>query len=359
MIKVLFKTPELLFLFIYPLSQKYPIKFHERYDDFNNCWTVGNFLFIFQRELTSKLVNTIDVLVEDFCILWPEVPYDDTDKFTNRFIKTGKPVFCVDNHNEHLPMVTGGSSHLIGKLEKNDNLYFINSRNYYKNTDRSIQNLRYLQLFAPFFWSNDIPHVFPKLPSVNTTDQPYDFISYVGIDKELSGDRLHVIKRIESETNLSVYRCQSFSGDRNYAQKEIQKYYTYVNNLGVFRYFSEYESLQAKVKLRFESVDCRNLHDDHVSFFTEKTMSCFMSSHPYFLFISEYQKMYLKSIGFKLPGPDNAEKYIDYVIDICKNDLDDWIDRNKHTFEHNKNHMYDMLFDYNLPHIKFFEDILQ
>lgn len=353
MIKVLVTTPESFFSLIYPLSQKYPIKFHEKYDEFDECYTVGNFLFIFTRNLPLELMNVIDVLVVDFTSLWPKIPCHRGDALVRDFIKTGKPVFCLDSQNEWPP--NDDSNHFIDTLDRHDNLYFISSRNYYKNTNRSIQNLRYLQLFSPFIWSMDAPHIHPKLPNVNVVDPPYDFISYVGIVKELSGDRQYVINRIESETKLSVYRCQSFKNNRNYAQEETQKYLKHINNLGVFRYFSEYESLQAKVKLRFESVDSRNLHDDELSFFTEKTMTCFMSSQPYFLFISKYQRMYLKSIGFKLPGPDDSEKYINYVLDICKNGLDEWIDTNKHTFEHNKNHMYDMLFDYNLPHVTFFE----
>ena len=44
--------------------------------------------------------------------------------------------------------------------------------------------------------------------------------------------------------------------------------------------------------------------------------------------------------------------------DKCKEDIDEWVDNNRPIFNHNKDLMYNMVFDSDLPHIKFLEKII-
>jgi len=353
MIKVLFTSKEDFLMFLYPLSLKYPVTYHEVYEEYNlvDCYTFDDFLFCFDYTPTHRAVEVFDVLVEFYGRAWGlDIP---NSSIFDDFVRSGKKVIVMDNQTDPLPSTN--STYFERMMNDCDNLYFINARTYYKNTDKSIQGLHYLNLFYGFFFYKDKLHLHPKLPKLKVVDQPYDFITYIGLEqtKKSKGERRQIIERILNETQRTVYICESFRTDR----KQIQKKTNGKTNLGNYCYFSHIESLQAKVKLRFETLPSTGVLLENINFFTEKTVGCFVSNQPYFLFIRESQRKYLKSLGFKLVGPSNSEDYINYVIDICNSDLDGWIEENQHTFDHNKELFYDMIYDYTLPHITFLEDI--
>jgi len=230
MIKVLFTSRELLLSFLYPLSTKYEVEFHETYDELSNCFVLGDFVFYHNEDIQVKAPDCIDVLVDNYLRLW-SINFDDDYTLTERFIKSGKKVFIVDMENETLP--SPDIADFVNRIEKHQNVYFINSRNYYKNTSRSISNTQYLQLFQSMFYLYDFPHLHPKLPKVKVIDQPYDFIAYLGLENvvEKGAERFSVIRKIEKLTNKTVYKCESFKNRRTKIQKKEEVSINDIHNM--------------------------------------------------------------------------------------------------------------------------------
>ena len=74
--------------------------------------------------------------------------------------------------------------------------------------------------------------------------------------------------------------------------------------------------------------------------------------------MKENLKKYLREYGFRFQDSDNYAETINYISNLCKEDIDEWVDNNRPIFNHNKDLMYNMVFDSDLPHIKFLEKII-
>ena len=157
-----------------------------------------------------------------------------------------------------------------------------------------------------------------------------------------------------------LFTPQSYN-DRQPIQDTVKDMMDFQNgNFGSYNWFSLLESEQARIKIVLESQppEVINTHESKLNFLTEKTLKCFLHNQPYFLIMKEQLKKYLRDYGFRFVETDNYAENINYISNLCKEDIDEWVTNNKPIFNHNKDLMYKMIFDSELPHIKFLEKII-
>ena len=201
-----------------------------------------------------------------------------------------------------------------------------------------------LPLLGFYFRLHDKLYIHPTLPEFENTQKKYDFISYTGLSHSINKTanwRRYILSKIDF-LDKSIFLPNSFDFNQNYIKRTITNNEP---NHGSFNWFSLIESESAKIKIVFETVNPIDSVENYDNFLTEKTLKCFLHSQPYFILMPKKHRILLKKLGFLFPEPgDTVDEQINYINDVCKNDLDDWIDDTKHIFIHNKTLFNDILF---------------
>ena len=262
----------------------------------------------------------------------------------------------------------------INELTSKENVYYISQRELLHPVENKIvTNLKYLPLLFYYFYLSDNFFLHPEIPNIpiiSSKSTEYDFISYMGKYDRTSfngtsryegydGVREKLIKLIDFKDKkillpniTTMLRPIQKMAALNLVDEVYGRY-------GSYNWFSEMECRQAKVKIIFETLDpFDNEQDDQFNFLTEKTLKAFLSSQPYILLIKSSQKKYLRKFGFKFPDPDNHLETIEYISDLCDQDINEWVDTHSDKFKHNKDLMYRSVYNPELPHIQLLENIV-
>ena len=262
-------------------------------------------------------------------------------------------------------------------VDSNPNNYFITQR--YTNIKphkRILNNQIYLPLFHYYFNINEFLYIHPNLPNFDFSrvrTPKYDFMCYLGKEDWVADDkpwRAKIINKIDFK-DKTFWKPSTF----HTLTEKNKLMNTYVENKYDLRFtdYGEYlvtgllETMDAKVKLTFESFQILDEEvdvgydsfDEDQQFLTEKTLKCFLFTHPYILFLNKGQHTLLEKIGFKLPFPSYQDNLIDFINNLMNEDnLDDWILKSMDSFKHNQTHLQFLLSDKNLPLTKFLQKIL-
>ena len=396
---ILFHEIETLLSFLYPLSSKYNFKKlqsgEDEFSDYHSWKDFSNDI-----ELRYKHLNTHDLehLTWDCDIFVTDVysMYDNAGDFSNEtfadfvipHLYIGKlKVIVMDNQGETISHIKYHSAktwdRLIYDFTNRENLYLISQRGWVEPIkDKLVTQLHYLPLLYYYFHLSDNLHFQPKLPAFEGKNKSYDFITYRGLKSKYENDwersqnewRDVLLDAIDfGDTKL--FTPQSYN-DRKPIQGMIDGLMGWPTaNFGSYNWFSVLESEQAKIKIVMESQPPEVEHgvgkelisgrpmlgllgEVDINFLTEKTLKCFLHTQPYFLIMKENLKKYLREYGFRFQDSDNYAETINYISNLCKEDIDGWVDNNRPIFNHNKDLMYNMIFDSDLPHIKFLEKII-
>lgn len=258
----------------------------------------------------------------------------------------GEPLFLKD---DSLPL-----SDFLEIIDSHENCEMITSRDFDFKYNGIHVNEILLPVLGFYFKLHDNLYTHPTLPTFEYKQKKYDFISYIGLEPSINRSknwRRYVLSKIQF-LDKSIFLPNSFDFDLHYIKKLVG---VESPNLGSYNWFSVLESEQAKIKLVFETVDPFDRYEKYNNFLTEKTLKCFIHSQPYFIVMTERNKILLKKLGFLFPEPGGTfEEQINYINNICEGDLDTWIDDNKHIFRHNKELFNDIIFSTDTVLIKTF-----
>jgi hypothetical protein len=230
-------------------------------------------------------------------------------------------------------------------LEMNSNNYFITSRKSSFNHINMISGLIYLPIIYHFYHDNF--YKYPQLYTPIPQNPKYDFITYLGQlhKSDKIQRRLDFLKEIfNNDISKIKYTSDSFSNELWFAKESY--------------FWNMLNSLSAKIQIIFETVNPweKWYNDDWL---TEKTMKCFLLSHPYILLLHPEPLTMLEHYGFKFPFKcDSVEEYTKQ-IEYVKNNIDNWIEENQEIFYHNQTNFYKMVNSDELPHHSFIEKIIK
>jgi hypothetical protein len=272
----------------------------------------------------------------------PHLFVQNFNKFFKRFPENTKFIHYGNNSEAEQKSARDYS---FEWLEMSSNNYFITSRKTKFTHKNMISELIYLPIIYHFYHDN-----FYKYPILDTPipkNPKYDFITYLGQlhKSDKIQRRLDFLKKIfNNDISKIKYTSDSFSNERWFSKE------SYFWNL--------LNSLSAKIQIIFETANPweKWYADDWL---TEKTMKCFLLSHPYILLLPTEPLIMLEKYGFKFSLKcDSIEEYTKQ-IDYVKNNIDNWIDENQDIFYHNQTNFYNMVNSDELPHQIFIQKILE
>ena len=337
-----FKFDDIEFVFD---KNRIPVRFHDEshynIDMFNdgdilienvhNIWGINDNFDILNKKLQKVIElckHGINVLILD--IVGDNHSVDDTNLSINQFINLFKTI---------------------------PNLYFLTAREFFGDYQDKIKTkLSYLNLSHYYFYLSDSFFAFPYPDYSHITYNPsYDFISYLGLRSDIIDSKAHrfdIISKINFN-NKTLFTPKTF------LENTTKNLVLQLNrqNQGQYNWFNSIESRHAKIKLVFESFDPSPHRNSNVYCLTEKTFKCFIDVQPYFLIIHPSQKLRLRELGFKFPDPDDTESQIEYITNICRGDIDDWVTTHQSIFIHNNKLFKKYLYEDGSPHNKFLENI--
>lgn len=365
--RIFFLNETIFNLYVFSLSDKHSFKF--------NWWVYdSDSLYLRKKALISdnldlillstanisyddivvfdKLLKPNDILIAD---LYSYLMDGNNDEF-NEYINTHKLKFnCVfiDCNGESVDSYFYNNENIIKLLNTDDTIFIISNRTidiFHKRLSHSnfiINILYYFHLFS------DNINIHPEIKTPNGIIPTYDFITYIGLGTgDAADDRIWRNQIIESIdfNNKTINTPRSFDEIRN-----IQNQYRFVYDwptasFGSYSLFSLMESLDSKIKIVFETErpDTDNLGQ---IYFTEKTTKCLISDQPYILFIHEKLRNELIKYGFKFVEPNSIQDITKYVSEICKGDIDIWINKNKLIYEENKKLFKNLVYSTEVAHI--------
>lgn len=272
----------------------------------------------------------------------PDLFLKNFNSFFDRFPKNTKFIHYDNNSEAQQKSV---ARYIFDWLEMNPNNYYITSREISFTHKNMISDLIYLPIIYHFYFDN-----FYKYPILHTpipTNTKYDFVTYLGqlhkTDK--IERRLDFLKQIfNNDLSKVKYTSDSFSNE------------TWFNKESYF--WNLLNSLSAKIQIIFETVNpWEKWYDD--DWMTEKTMKCFILAHPYIILLPPKPLNMLEEYGFKFPIKCNSIDEYKTNIDYIKNNIDEWIEKNRYTFIHNQENFYKMINSTNLPHHIFIQNIIK
>ena len=268
--------------------------------------------------------------------------FQNFDLFFNRFPKHTKFILYDNSPEAEAPVI---KKLIFEWLEFYQNTYFISSRLTKYSHTKLIQNLIYLPLIYSFYQHNF--YKYPKLDIPPIKESKYNFITYLGqSDKpDKIKYRFQILNKIIGIDNTIKYKDIEIVNNENLGPGREGHIWNILN------------SLTAKIQIIFETSSPYKWHDDE--FLTEKTMKCFILSHPYIILLPEKPLNILEEYGFRFPIKCNTEEEYKKQIDFVKKDINEWIDKNYEIFKHNQDNFYKMINSDNLPHQLFIEKIIK
>lgn len=366
--KIVFHQREIFFMFLFGMQEKYKLYPKIYKNEINNLeypsFKGEDFILIYKEDGIDNLhfIEEADIFITDIYSMY------DTDKpiynKVNQLLDKGHlECIVVDSEGETLIQMSQFlHSRFKQELNKYDNLNFITTRNFLKpNKNKIVTNQSYLSLLYYFYHLSDNLFLQPILPDFSIKNKKYDFISYLGLKvdyKSKSEWRSSILLNIDFN-DKRLYTPTSYLSTKR-VQQMLEKVVEYPRgNFGSYNWFSLIEAEQAKIKLVFETESPDSTEDDVYSFITEKTLKCFLHNQPYFIFHKKIHREYLKDLGFQFIGGDTYIETIDYITELCKGNIDNWISENQDIFSHNKKLMYKIIYDSNNPHIQLLEHIIK
>ena len=291
---------------------------------------------------TGDLTNVSFHNNNDLLKKHPHLFVENFNKFIKRFPNNTKFIHYGNlSEAEQKP----ARDHSFEWLEMSSNNYFITSREPSFRHKNMISELIYLPIIYHFYSDNF--YKYPMLDTPIPKNPKYNFITYLGQlhkSDKIQG-RLDFLKEIfNNDISKIKYNSDSFSNELWFAKESY--------------FWNMLNSLSAKIQIIFETVNPweKWYNDDWL---TEKTMKCFLLSHPYILLLHPKPLTMLEQYGFKFPFKcDSIEEYTKQ-IEYVKNNIDDWIDENQEIFYHNQTNFYKMINSVELPHHSFIEKIIK
>jgi len=352
---IYFDNIEILYMLMFPLSKKHYFRMVDNSDDWfdNAIFETESFRFIHSNHIYNENRHKIKYDKNTFYVL------DRNNIFAGRnpnnppnrnvFLKMleqnlkvlildieGEPLFVKDD--------TITVYDFLEIIEFHPSCEMITNRDFDFKCDRIYTNNVILPLLGFYFKLQDRLYLHPPICDFENKEKKYDFVAHLGLSDSkntYTNWRSYLLSKIDF-LDKSIFLPNTYNFELNYIQKLIQQ-----NNpsVGSYTWFSVIESEQAKVKLVFETMEPWEPDEKHNNFLTEKTLKCFLHTQPYIIFMTEKNKILLKELGFLFPESGNTfEEQIDYINNICKDNLDSWIDDNKHIFIHNKKLFNNILF---------------
>lgn len=357
MTKILVNNRELLLIFLFPLSDLEKFKSYEVVIN-NLHYTIfesKSYKFYYHSLGVCTSEDIENQLKSNEFDLYLLNSYDyifDLDYF--EFTSKNTKILLVDYIGETIEDEKINS--LIDLVNSRDDFYHISNRFINLNTSKVISNLSYLSLLYYYFYLYDNIHLHPTIPTVNS-NADYDFISYLGdVDKRPAKKwRLDYLSKIDFK-DKKIFLPNSFQNQKEIKNTISSLYEANIINHGRYNWFSLLESLNSKIKIVFETSK-PTINNFGQNIFTEKTLKCLVSNQPYILFINPTLKKSLESFGFEFVGPSEPNNIINYIQEICNGDIDKWILNKQHIYDKNKLKLESMIYDFNLPHINFFNEI--
>jgi hypothetical protein len=272
--------------------------------------------------------------------------FENFNIFCKKFPKYTKFII-YDNDTEHSAKYT--KQILTNEwFEINSNFYFITSRIFSFSHKNMISELIYLPIIFSFYLLKF--YKYPMLDTPISTNQKYDFLTYLGHTPKLDNIefRLNFLNKIfNNDISKIKYKHLDLVDDDVMGIGKEGHFWNLLN------------SLSAKVQIIFEtSAPVHSWVVDDTLFLTEKTMKCFLLSHPYILLLPSRPLIMLENYGFKFPIKCNSISEFEKEINYLKNNIDEWINQNRHIFENNQINFYKMIESTQLPHHHFLEKIL-
>lgn len=340
---------------MFPLSKKH----HFRVSDNSDNWfhdiifETNSFRFIFSNHIYNENRHKIEYNKDTFYILDRNKIFAgrNSDNLLNRnvflkMLKHNLKILIIDVEGEPLFVKddTIGVHDFLEIIESNVNCEMITHRDFDFKCNRIYTNNAILPLLGFYFKLQDRLYLHPSVCEFENKEKKYDFVAHLGLSNSKNAYtnwRSYILSKIDF-LDKSIFLPNTYNFELNYIQKLIQQYNP---SVGSYTWFSMIESEQAKIKLVFETIEPWEPIEKYNNFLTEKTLKCFLHTQPYFIFMTEKNKILLEQLGFLFPESGNTfEEQIDYINDICKQNLDSWIDNNKHIFVHNKKLFNNILF---------------
>lgn len=368
--KIIFYEQKLLLMFMYGLSEVQNFKYSNK--GLPHQWISDDFIFELNN-LETWLEN--DSNLDYYMAVMDVHSYHEYHKNKNwdshinqlkeHLKSTPMKLLLVDWIGEYYGLNETQEQFLIDTLDDYSNTYLLSQRRLFgKDVLGYVGNQPQLSLLYYWFYICDNLFYHPPLPTFESKNKPYDFISYFGLN------HIHDKNQKEHPRNIAYERI-NFNGKslhipHTFEQlKPIQQELTNSDlpqgNMGRYNWFSILESEQAKIKLVFESYNptivSPSLYEKY-GFLSEKTTKCFTHTQPYILLIGKEPKQKLLDLGFQLPCPLDYDDTIDYISDLCKGDLDEWIKEHQSKFVHNKKLFESIIYDNKQLHNKFFMDVI-
>ena len=366
--KVFFDNIEILHMFMVSLSNEY--KFHKEESGVYTSTDLSvSFIYDFATLGFKKefQYNENEYYVIDRNEIYAGNKEDGRFK-RNKLIelldKSGK-VLIVDIDGETLFVQNDSISlyHFIELINNSKNCYMLTHRDFNEKSNKVFTNNILLSLFGFFYKLQDRLHIHPPIPELESKNKKYDFISYLGLKntRDWKTWRHDIIDKINF-SDKTLFLPDTFGKDTSYIINEILDD---VVNPGSLNWYSLLESEQAKIKIIFETVgvdsngEPNDFHGNSAgifnNFLTEKTLKCFLHTQPYFIFMHNKNRKLLTDLGFLFPDDtDTIESQVKYINELCSSNIDEWIDKHKHMFIHNKKLFYKLLYSAETSHINHF-----
>lgn len=329
--------------------------------------------FLVSQTQWPEIKDKIDVFVG-----WSEIHktfQQDSPQKVRKFLNDKTKFIILDDIGEY--SFGFDRNEIYDFVNDNPNNYLITQRyTHIQPHNRILNNQVYLPLFFYYFDINDLLYYHPPLPNFDyqqIKNPKYDYLCYLGKDANIENGkpwRGNFIDKIDfkSRTFWKPSTFHNLGEKHRQFRKYVEK--TYGNRFadyGQFMLTSTFESLDARVKLVFESFQILdeeidrgyNDYDEDQQFLTEKTLKCFLYTQPYILILNQNSHNLLSSYGFKLPFPSFHDGLIDFINKLNEDDnLEKWITDSDIAFKHNQKQIYKLLSDSDLPFVKFIENML-
>lgn len=301
--------------------------------------------------IIDKIINSQDILIVDLYSYFNNHNYELTEyistfklKFKCVFIDCNGESYSTNNYNQLL---------IKKLLEYDDSIYIISNRPINIFHSRLLTNNFSTNLLYYYHLLSDNINIHPPIPKLKLVQPEYDFISYISlgsgdhaVDRNWRNDILNKINFLDK----SIITPRSFDSLRP-IQSEFKKSYGHPqSSFGSYSLFSFIETLNSKIKIVFETENPNEILEDKI-YFTEKTLKCLISDQPYFLFLNQKLRNVLEEYGMKFPYPAEVLDIIEYINDICNDNLDEWVSKNSNIFEHNKEVFNKLIYSDKLPHV--------
>lgn len=301
----------------------------------------------------DKLLNPTDILIVD---LYSYLMSGNNDEF-NEYVSTHKLKFkCVfiDCNGESIDTYFYNDTNLIKLLDTDDDIFIISNRTINISHPRLSDSNFIINILYYYHIFSDNINIHPNIKIPNGIVPTYDFISYIGLGTgDAADDRYWRNEIIESIDFLdkTINTPRSFDTIHN-IQNEYRFVYDWPKaSFGSYSLFSLLESLDSKIKIVFETEN-PNTNESGQIYFTEKTTKCLISEQPYILFIHEKLRNELIKYGFKFVDPISVKDKQDYISQMCKGNIDEWITTNHMIYTENKTTFKNLIYSNNVAHIE-------